>query len=32
VIVGAHAILFTRDAEADRAFLRDVLRLPMLPR
>jgi predicted enzyme related to lactoylglutathione lyase len=25
VISGAHVILFSRDAEADRAFLRDVL-------
>ena len=25
VITGAHAILYTRDAEADRAFFRDVL-------
>jgi catechol 2,3-dioxygenase-like lactoylglutathione lyase family enzyme len=28
VIVGVHAIVFTPDAEADRAFLRDVLGLP----
>jgi len=28
VITGAHAIVFTRDAEAVRAFLRDVLGLP----
>jgi catechol 2,3-dioxygenase-like lactoylglutathione lyase family enzyme len=28
VITGVHAILFTRDAEADRAFFRDVLELP----
>ena len=27
-IVGAHAIVYSKDAEADRAFLRDVLRLP----
>jgi len=27
VINGVHAIIFTRDAEADRAFLRDVLDL-----
>ena len=27
VITGAHAILYTRDAEADRAFFRDVLGL-----
>jgi predicted enzyme related to lactoylglutathione lyase len=28
VITGAHAIIFTRDPDAVRAFLRDVLRLP----
>jgi catechol 2,3-dioxygenase-like lactoylglutathione lyase family enzyme len=28
VITGAHAIIFTRDAEADRSFFRDVLGLP----
>jgi catechol 2,3-dioxygenase-like lactoylglutathione lyase family enzyme len=28
VISGVHAIIFTRDAEADRAFFRDVLELP----
>jgi catechol 2,3-dioxygenase-like lactoylglutathione lyase family enzyme len=28
VINGAHVILYSRDAEADRAFLRDVLGLP----
>jgi catechol 2,3-dioxygenase-like lactoylglutathione lyase family enzyme len=28
VINGVHAIIFTRDAEADRAFFRDVLDLP----
>jgi catechol 2,3-dioxygenase-like lactoylglutathione lyase family enzyme len=28
VITGVHAIIFTRDAEADRAFFRDVLKLP----
>jgi len=27
-IIGAHAIVYSKDAEADRAFLRDVLRLP----
>jgi predicted enzyme related to lactoylglutathione lyase len=27
VITGVHAIIFTRDAEADRAFFRDVLDL-----
>jgi catechol 2,3-dioxygenase-like lactoylglutathione lyase family enzyme len=28
MINGVHAIIFTRDAEADRAFFRDVLGLP----
>ncbi len=28
MITGAHAIVFTRDAEADRAFFRDVLEFP----
>jgi hypothetical protein len=28
VISGAHAIIYSTDAEADRAFLRDVLALP----
>jgi hypothetical protein len=28
VITGAHAILYSTDPDADRAFLRDVLRLP----
>ena len=28
MIIGVHAIVFTRDAEADRAFFRDVLELP----
>ena len=28
MINGAHVIIFTRDAEADRAFFRDVLDLP----
>ena len=28
MIIGVHAIIFTRDAEADRAFFRDVLDLP----
>jgi catechol 2,3-dioxygenase-like lactoylglutathione lyase family enzyme len=28
LITGIHAIIFTRDAEAVRAFLRDVLELP----
>lgn len=28
MLTGAHAILYSRDAEVDRAFLRDVLGLP----
>jgi len=28
VIVGAHSIVYSMNPEADRAFLRDVLRLP----
>ncbi len=28
MINGAHAVIFSQDAEADRAFLRDVLGLP----
>jgi len=28
VIIGAHSIIYSTNAEADRAFLRDVLRLP----
>jgi catechol 2,3-dioxygenase-like lactoylglutathione lyase family enzyme len=28
MITGSHIVVFTRDAEADRAFFRDVLRLP----
>ena len=28
MLTGAHAIIYSRDPEADRAFLRDVLRLP----
>jgi len=27
-VVGAHSILYSKDAEADRAFLRDVLHFP----
>lgn len=27
-IIGAHSILYSKDAEADRAFLRDVLQFP----
>jgi hypothetical protein len=28
VIIGAHSILYSRNPDADRAFLRDVLRFP----
>src|ERR1700747_2617482 len=28
MIIGAHSILYSKDAEADRAFLRDVLKFP----
>ena len=28
MFIGAHFLLFSRDAEADRAFLRDVLEMP----
>jgi hypothetical protein len=28
MINGAHAIIYTKDAEADRAFLKDVLKFP----
>ena len=28
MIVGSHSIIYSKDAEADRAFLRDVLKLP----
>ena len=28
MITGAHSIIYSRDAEADRRFLRDVLRFP----
>ena len=28
MIVGAHSVLYSTDPEADRTFLRDVLRLP----
>lgn len=28
MLIGAHSILFTPDAEADRAFFRDVLEFP----
>ena len=30
MITGAHVVVFSRDAEADRAFLRDVVRLPFV--
>ena len=30
MISGAHIMLFSRDAEADRAFLRDMLELPAI--
>ncbi len=30
MITGAHAILYSRDAEADRTFLREVLRFPSI--
>jgi len=30
MISGAHVMIFTRDEEADRAFLRDVLELPCI--
>jgi hypothetical protein len=29
MLIGAHAVLYSADAAADRAFLRDVLRLSM---
>ncbi|MCI0585450.1 MAG: extradiol dioxygenase, partial [Planctomycetes bacterium] len=28
MLIGGHSIIYSRNAEADRAFLRDVLRLP----
>lgn len=28
MIVGAHSIIYSKDAEADRAFLRDIIGLP----
>ena len=28
MIIGAHSIIYTKDPEADRAFLRDVLKFP----
>jgi catechol 2,3-dioxygenase-like lactoylglutathione lyase family enzyme len=30
MISGAHAMIFTQDEEADRAFLRDVLEIPCI--
>ena len=30
LISGAHVMIFTRDEEADRAFLRDVLEIPCI--
>jgi hypothetical protein len=30
MIVGAHSIIYSKNAEADRAFLRDVLKLPSI--
>jgi catechol 2,3-dioxygenase-like lactoylglutathione lyase family enzyme len=30
MIVGAHIIIYSRDAEADRAFFRDILRYPFV--
>lgn len=27
-VIGAHSILYSKDAEADRAFLRDILKFP----
>ena len=32
VITGAHVVLFTRDAKADRTFLRDILGFPQSTR
>ncbi len=28
MIIGAHSIIYSKDAEADRAFLRDVMKFP----
>ena len=28
MIIGAHSIIYSKNPEADRAFLRDVLKLP----
>ena len=30
MIIGAHSIIYSKDPEADRAFLRDILALPNL--
>jgi hypothetical protein len=30
MIIGAHSILYSKNAEADRAFLRDVLKFPFV--
>jgi catechol 2,3-dioxygenase-like lactoylglutathione lyase family enzyme len=30
LITGAHVMIFTRDEEADRAFLRDILEIPCI--
>ena len=30
MISGAHVMIFTRDEDADRAFLRDVLEIPCI--
>lgn len=30
MIIGAHAVIYSSDAEADRAFLKDVLNLPFV--
>jgi len=30
LITGAHVMIFTRDEDADRAFLRDVLEIPCI--
>lgn len=30
MIIGSHAVLYSRDAEADRAFFRDILGLPFV--
>lgn len=30
MITGSHVVIFTRDAEADRAFFRDTLQMPVV--